>query len=76
MSSKVKQTKKNYKFDSMTLMIKTLRSFKMLEITHQKMQCNIPTHQNLQHQYYLWTPVVVKINSKNFCGISLLQEGT
>jgi len=76
MSSKVKQTKNNYKFDSMILMMKTLRSFKMLETTHQKMQRNNPTHQYLQHQYYLWTPVGVKINSENFGGISLLQDGT
>jgi len=75
MSSNVKQSK-NYKLDSMTLMMKTLCSFKMLETTHQKMQHNIPTHLNRQHQYYLWTHVTVKINSTNFCGISLLQDGT
>lgn len=69
----VKQSK-NYKLDSMTLIMKTLCSFKMLETTHRKTQRSIPTHLNLQHQYYLWTHVAVKINSTNFGGISLLQD--
>jgi len=34
MSLKVKQSKKNYKLDSMILMMMKPRSFKMLETTH------------------------------------------